>query len=192
MMDPAATDVLVRRVRAGDAEAFGELVRAFEWPVRAWITARCPAGADADEVAQLTFIEAFRNIGRYEPGTDFAGWLFAIARYQVMGELTRLRRLADYHERYFPHALWQELERRALTLDDAHDDERLVALRGCLGKLDESARTLLARRYADEVPVQQMADERGRSVGAIKKHLFLLREQLHDCLTRRLAQDARS
>jgi len=192
MNEPAAIDALIRRAQAGDGEAFGALVRTFEWAVRAWITARCPAGADADEVAQVTFVEAFKNLGRFQPGSDFRAWLFTIARYQVMSELTRLRRLADYHERYFPHALWQELERRALTLDDAHDDDRLTALRGCLSKLDERGRALLAQRYAEEIPVQQMADQSGRSVGAIKKHLFLLREQLHECLTRRLANEAQS
>ncbi len=191
MLDADADD-LIRRAQAGDGDAFGALVRAYEWAVRSWITARCPAGADADEVAQVTFVEAFKNLGRYQPGGDFRAWLFTIARYQVMAELTRLRRLADYHERYFPHALWQELERRALTLDDANDDERLIALRGCLNKLDERARAMLAQRYADDMPVQQMADESGRSVGAIKKHLFVLREQLHDCLTRGLASGGQS
>ncbi len=190
MLDPAATDALVRQAQAGDGEAFGALVRAFEWPVRAWITARCPVGADADEVAQTTFVEAFRNLGRYQVGSDFRAWLFTIARYQVMSELTRLRRLADYHERYFPHALWQELERRAVNLEDGHDDERLTALRGCLAKLDDKARALLASRYSDETPVEEIAERTGRSVGAIKKHLFVLREQLHECLTRKLPREA--
>jgi RNA polymerase sigma-70 factor (ECF subfamily) len=187
MLDPHATDALILRAQAGDDEAFGALVRGFEWPVRAWITARCPAGADADDVAQAVFVEAFKSLGRYKPGGDFRAWLFTIARYQVMAELTRLRRLADYHERYFPHALWQELERRALGLDD-RDEERLAALRACLGGLDEDARALLTQRYADEVPVREMAEQRARSEGAIKKHLFTLREQLHQCLVRRLAR----
>jgi RNA polymerase sigma-70 factor (ECF subfamily) len=183
MTEPVAIDALVSRVRAGDAEAFGGLVRAFEWPVRAWITARCPAGADADEVAQLTFVEAFRNIGRYEPGTDFAAWLFTIARYQLMGELTRLRRLADYHERYFPHALALELERRAVS-EEPVAEQRLGALRACLAELGEPARRLLDQRYTHEVPLQRIADGLGRSEGAIKKSLFLIRRKLHECLTR--------
>ncbi len=187
MLDPAATDALVLRAQAGDAEAFGALVRACEWAVRAWITARCPAGADADDVAQATFVEAFKNLGRYSVGGDFRAWLFTIARYQVMAELTRLRRLADQRERYVPHALWQELERRALAPDE-HEDERLAALRACLAGLDDDARALLTARYADELPLQQIADQRARSEGAIKKHLFLLRERLHSCLLRRLAR----
>ena len=191
MPEPAAIDALVLRVRAGDSEAFGDLVRAFEWPVRAWITARCPAGADADEVAQMTFVEAFKNIGRYEPGTDFAGWLFTIARYQVMGEMTRLRRLADYHERYFPHALALELERRAVS-DEPVDERRLGALRVCLGALGEPARELLDQRYQHEVPLQQIADDLGRSVGAIKKSLFIIRRKLHDCLTHQPGTEAGS
>lgn len=191
MPDPL-DDAIILRAQAGDSEAFGILVRRYEWAVRAWITARCPAGADADEVAQSTFVEAFRNLGRYEAGSDFRAWLFTIARYQVMTELTRLRRLADYHERYFPHALWQELERRAVMLEDGHDDERLVALRGCLASLDDKARALLASRYSDETPVEQIAEQTGRSVGAIKKHLFVLREQLHECLMRKFAQESHS
>ena len=185
MLDPIAIDALVRRAQAGDQEAFALIVRDCEWPVRAWITARCPAGADADDVAQVTFVEAFKNLGRYQVGGDFRSWLFTIARYQVMAELTRLRRLADYHERYFPHALWQELERRALSMDD-QEDERLIALRACLATLDEDARSLLTQRYADELPLRQMADQRTRTEGAIKKHLFDLREQLHACVIRRL------
>ena len=172
MLEPTAIDALVLRAQAGDQEAFGALVMDFEWPVRAWITARCPAGADADDVAQTTFVEAFKNLGRY----------------QVMAELTRLRRLADYHERYFPHALWQELERRALMMD-LRDDERLTALRDCLAALDDDDRALLTQRYSDEMPLRQMAQLRQRSEGAIKKSLFQLREQLHTCLIRRLRSE---
>jgi RNA polymerase sigma-70 factor (ECF subfamily) len=188
MLEPTAIDALVLRAQAGDQEAFGALVMDFEWPVRAWITARCPAGADADDVAQTTFVEAFKNLGRYQVGSDFRTWLFTIARYQVMAELTRLRRLADYHERYFPHALWQELERRALMMD-LRDDERLTALRDCLAALDDDDRALLTQRYSDEMPLRQMAQLRQRSEGAIKKSLFQLREQLHTCLIRRLRSE---
>ncbi len=188
MTAPADHDDLIQRAQAGEDDAIGELVRAYEWPVRAWITARCPAGADADDVAQTTFVEAIKNLGRYKPGGDFRAWLFTIARYQVMAELTRLRRLADYHERYFPHALWQELERRALAMDD-RDDQRLEALRRCLSGLEGDARVLLTQRYADEVPLREMARARAVSEGAIKQRLFQLREQLHGCLVRRLARE---
>ncbi len=188
MLDAAATDALILRAQAGDDDAIGALVRAFEWPVRAWITARCPAGADADDVAQTTFVEAVKNLGRYKAGGDFRAWLFTIARYQVMAELTRLRRLADYHERYFPHALWQELERRALAMDD-RDDQRLEALRRCLAGLPADSRTLLAERYGEDIPLRAMASARAVSEGSIKQHLFQLREQLHECLVRRLASE---
>lgn len=95
--NPADLERAILRVQAGDADAFSELVRAFEWLVRSWVATKCPPGGEVDDVAQRTFIEAFKNIGRYEPGTDFRAWLLTIARYQAMAECTRLRRLTDYH-----------------------------------------------------------------------------------------------
>ncbi|MGB7343164.1 MAG: sigma factor [Pirellulaceae bacterium] len=79
--------------------AFAEIIRVCQRPVRAWTASRCPPGGDADDVAQQTFVAAFKRIDEYEVGTDFRAWLFTIARYQLMAECTRLKRSADYHSR---------------------------------------------------------------------------------------------
>ena len=39
--------------------------------VRTWVVAHCAPGGDADDVAQRTFIEAFKSIAVYREGTDF-------------------------------------------------------------------------------------------------------------------------
>lgn len=179
----------VRRVREGDPAGFEALVRAFEWPVRTWIVARCPPGGDADDVAQRTFIEAFKKIGAYAEGTDFRSWLFTIAKYQLMAESTRLRRTADYHRRYAPHALAEELQRRADSADEAGRSERVDQLRRCLAGLNPQAREILAHRYREGLPLEEISRRSGRSVGALKKYLFTLRARLHDCLVRKTATE---
>jgi RNA polymerase sigma-70 factor (ECF subfamily) len=181
----------IRRVRDGDPAAFEAIVRAFEWPVRTWVVAHAPPGVDPDEIAQRTFIEVFRHIGQYRPGTDFRAWLITVAHYQLLGETTRLRRQADYHRRYIPETLASELDRRARTAAP-ESSERLDLLRGCLEKLAAPARDLLTRRYHDELPLDELSRRTGRSVGALKKHLFLLRAKLHDCIDRKGAMEAPS
>lgn len=142
---------------------------------------RSPPGADIDDVAQRTFIEAFRNIGRYKPNSDFKSWLLTIARYQVMAECTRLRRLADYHERYVPHALALEFERRLVeTLPQP--EHRLELLKQCVATLTATSQELLRLRYDGDQSLEQVAQTVGRSLGAIKKHFFLIRQQLHECV----------
>ena len=179
-------DEMIRRVVAGDLDAFAEIIRVCQRPVRAWIVSRCPPGGDADDVAQQTFVAAFKRIDEYEVGTDFRAWLFTIARYQLMAECTRLKRMADYHSRYVPHALSQELDRR--TEGVAEEPTRLTHLRECLKQVEGNARDVLDWRYAKELPLAEIAQRSNRSVGAIKKHLFVLRQKLHDCIEQKLAE----
>src|SRR5687767_7051396 len=182
MGSPEGLEAQVRRVREGDPAGFEAVIRAFEWPVRTWVVAHCPPGGDADDVAQRTFIEAFKRIAEYAPGTDFRAWLFAIARYQLLAESTRLRRIADYHRRYAPHALAEELDRRISAVEIAGRSERIDQLRGCLSGLNPQAREILGQRYGDGLPLEEISRRSGRSVGALKKYLFTLRARLHECI----------
>jgi RNA polymerase sigma-70 factor, ECF subfamily len=189
MADKDTLEEAIRRVREGDPAGFEAVVRALEWPVRTWIVAHCPPGGDPDDVAQRTFIEAFKKIASYAAGTDFRAWLFAIARYQLMAEQTRLRRTADYHRRYAPHALAEELERRADAAQSAGRSEQLDQLRDCLGGLNPQAREILGQRYREGMSLEEISRRSGRSVGALKKYLFTLRAKLHECIARKTATE---
>lgn len=189
MGSPDGLEAQIRRVREGDPAGFEAVLRAFEWPVRTWIVAHCPPGGDADDVAQRTFIEAFKKIAGYAAGTDFRAWLFAIARYQLMAEATRLRRTADYHRRYAPHALAEELERRMDAVEADGRVEQLDQLRGCLAGLNPQAREILGQRYREGMPLEEISRRSGRSVGALKKYLFTLRAKLHECIARKTATE---
>jgi len=57
------------------------------------VAAPCLPGRDVDEVAQRTFLAAFTRIAEFKEGTSFRACLFAIARFQLLTEITRLRRL---------------------------------------------------------------------------------------------------
>ena len=186
---PDHLEAAIRRVRDGDPAGFEAVVRAFEWPVRTWIVAHCPPGGDPDDVAQRTFIEAFKKIAGYAAGTDFRAWLFAIARYQLMAEQTRLRRTADYHRRYAPHALAEELERRADAAQFAGRAEQIDQLRDCLGGLNPQAREILGQRYREGMALEEISRRSGRSIGALKKYLFTLRAKLHECIARKTATE---
>lgn len=181
-------DEPLRRAQAGDLDAFEAVVRAFEGPLRAWAVAHCPPGGDADDVAQRAFIEVFRGLSGFRLGTDFRAWLFTVARFQMRAETTRLRRLADYHQRYAPQALVDALARRAERGEEA--DRRLSHLQSCLQGLEASPRSLLAQRYDEGLPLEEIARRSDRSVGAIKKNLFVLRSKLLDCVQSKLAAEA--
>lgn len=186
-MTDSELDRLIDRSKRSDMDAFGEIVRHFERPLRSWIASHCPPGVQADEIAQETFIAAHRRLDQFTTGTRFHSWLFTIARYQLMTETTRRRRIADYHTRFGPELIDRELERRADTRLPEEVTDRLEALRHCLGELGERGRELIRWRYDDAIPLREMADRTRRSEGAIKKNLFTLRQKLQECVEGRLA-----
>jgi RNA polymerase sigma-70 factor (ECF subfamily) len=188
MSDDSLPPETIRRARQGDVAAFEEIVRRFERPVRAWVATHCPPGGDSDEVAQKTFIAAFSRLQEFADGTSFPAWLFTIARYQLMTETTRLRRLADYHTRYAPDLLDRELERRASD-PAGRMTARLAHLLTCLEGLGEPSRRFVDWRYTEQIPLQEMAERTGRSIAAVKKQLWILRQKLQECIEQKLAAE---
>src|SRR5579863_8367788 len=138
-------DEHLKRAQGGNPEAFEPVIRAYEAPIRAWAVQYCPPGGDPDDVAQRTFIAAYKGLSRFKVGTDFQAWLFTIARFQMKDEITRLRRRTDYHQRLVLRTLETGLEARSDAAPDA--DTRLAILRRCMETLDDRNRNLLAQRY---------------------------------------------
>ncbi|MCA9070798.1 MAG: sigma-70 family RNA polymerase sigma factor, partial [Planctomycetaceae bacterium] len=176
----------IQRTCAGETAAFEVVVRRFEASLRTWLAGHIPPGIDVDEVAQRTFVAAFARLGDYTPGTQFEAWLFTIARYQLKTETTRLRRVADYHARYAPDLLQRELERRSDQPPELLA-ERLHHLKVCLGSLGDHLRRFVTWRYDEEIPLDEMATRSGRSVAAVKKQLWKIRQKLQQCIETRMA-----
>jgi RNA polymerase sigma-70 factor (ECF subfamily) len=74
------SELIVRVVDADDRAAFGELVRRHQSAVRNF-TRNLASGdaAFADDLAQETFIQAYRSLSHYRGESAFATWLFGIA-----------------------------------------------------------------------------------------------------------------
>jgi RNA polymerase sigma-70 factor (ECF subfamily) len=71
-----AEQAWVRGAQAGSADAFGRLVQMHQQGLRAFL--RRLSAADADDLAQETFVFAWEHIGRFDPTRSFRPWLFGI------------------------------------------------------------------------------------------------------------------
>jgi len=180
-IDDTAVNNAVKQVQEGNTAPFEVVVRRFERPLRAWLAVQAPPGIDVEEIAQRAFVAAYSRIGDYTAGTNFGAWLFTIARYQLKTETTRLRRIADYHSRYELNLLELEQEKR-LDQPPEHQVMRLDHLKKCMESLGDHVRRFITWRYDECIPLDEMAERSGRSVAAVKKQLWKLRRNLHDCI----------
>jgi RNA polymerase sigma-70 factor (ECF subfamily) len=88
-------DDCVRRARAGDQEAWGELYAAHAGRLVTWLRS-LPTGdvaSDCEDVAAEAWLTAARRMSEFQgDASDFAGWLFGIARNLVWNQRRRTGR----------------------------------------------------------------------------------------------------
>ena len=96
-------DDVVRRARAGDQEAWGQLYAAHAGRLVTWLRS-LPTGdaaADSEDLAAEAWLTAARRISEFSgDASDFAGWLFGIARHLVWNQRRRTGRRGTV-----PHAV---------------------------------------------------------------------------------------
>ncbi len=138
----------------------------------------------ADETYQETCLEAWRSRGRFDASLDFGAWLRGIARHVLRRRARASARAARWSfeevDLDLLESSWVERER-----DEQHTARR-SALEHCLGGLDDANRSLLRRRYDDDVPLARLAEEEHRSEDALKMAFHRLRKKLQDCIDRRV------
>ncbi|MFF3711477.1 RNA polymerase sigma factor [Streptomyces phaeochromogenes] len=145
---------MIARVRAGEPEAYAELVRAHTGlALRA--AAALGAGADAEDVVQQAFFKAYCSLGRFRDGAAFKPWLLSIVANETRNTVrtaVRQRTLAGREaalveaeplipESADPAAAALEVERRTAlltALEGLGEDHRLVVTYRYLLEMDES------------------------------------------------------
>jgi RNA polymerase sigma-70 factor (ECF subfamily) len=89
-LDPDAP--LIGLSRAGDAEAFGRLVARYRDGVYSFVRHVVGDEADAQDLAQETFVRAYAALDRFRPGAPFEPWIYAIAANLCRSHLRRARK----------------------------------------------------------------------------------------------------
>jgi RNA polymerase sigma-70 factor (ECF subfamily) len=120
----------IQRVKAGGVDDYAMVVGAYHQRLRATLAEWCPPGVGVDEVAQFAFIQAYRQLDRYRPGTNFFAWLCAIARSQLLAESKRLLRQSRSQQKYLEHALTQQLLAVAEAIREQEIDDFVAPIGG--------------------------------------------------------------
>lgn len=76
---PDSDEDLVQRVLAGNSDAFDDLVVRYQDRVFNTLARMCGSPQEAEDLAQETFLKAFRALGSFRQGSKFYTWLFRIA-----------------------------------------------------------------------------------------------------------------
>lgn len=173
---PASTLAACRR---GDGHAFRTLVECYQDRVYALCVALA-GRADAEDLAQETFLRVHQAIGRFDPAgaATLGGWILTIAR-RLCHDRARSARLR------VEVAVGAELETAAATRgpEEAVLGASLVAaLHVALAALPEEQRAVFALREWDGLEYEEIAAVEGVPVGTVRSRLARAREALRAAL----------
>jgi RNA polymerase sigma-70 factor (ECF subfamily) len=176
---------LIRLARSGDKDAYCAIVEAFEPRLRAFVSVRVADRHLVPDLVQETFLYAYRHLNEYRDGTNFAAWIYTVARLTVLAALKSQSRKAQAHKLY----LEQVLASRDLA-DPEPDEAPARALADCLERLPSRERELLRLKYDHELSLREIADRAGKSLSWAKSFYFRLTQALQDCVRRKLSPEA--
>jgi RNA polymerase sigma-70 factor (ECF subfamily) len=173
---------LLARLRAGDEDAFREFVDAYRDRIVTVVARVAGAGADAEDLAQDTFIKAFGAIDRFRGNSALFTWLYRIAVNTARDhvESRRRRPTVPLHDEHgHPHDPPDRAEAPADTLVRR---ERAAAVRSALEQLPEPFRTTLILREMEGNSYEQVAEILGISIGTVESRIFRARCKLRALL----------
>lgn len=181
--EPAAGDSaeFVSRLRAGDRQAFEELVRTQQHRVYGLALRMLGNAAEAEDVAQEAFLRAHRGLAQFRGDARLSTWLYAIVSRLC------LNRLAGSERRHAHHGD-ETLERLAdarpgpdLALERGELEE---ALHRAIGELPEERRIVVVLRDVEGLAYEEIAEVLDLPVGTVRSRLHRARLDLKEKLER--------
>ena len=211
-IEPRDERRLAELAKAGDEDAFAELVRGRADSVVAFLRRMLGDTEDARDVAQLTFLRVWENLPRYDPTFAFSTWLFRIAGNLAIDAIrargTRARTLAESFRVVrggLVDRAWLAVvvEQRALLLvavlvSSAEPEAPLRLSReeirrvfeACAVVLSEKQRLVFVLRELEEKESREVAEIVGCRESTVRNHLFQARRLLREELRRRFPEYA--
>ena len=183
MTDPPVSDaqLIARALVADDRFAFAELVRRHQSSVRACLR-KLTAGnhALADDLAQDTFVLAWRNLKSFRQEARFSTWLYRIATNCWLGNARKRKEelLGDRAD-----AIGDEDDGPMPHIGELHDDHARgtslkVDLERAMGVLSDAERAAIVQCYHNDLTHEEAAYVLGCPVGTVKTHVLRGKQKL--------------
>ena len=169
---PSDAELILAVIESDDRRAFAEIVRRHQSQVRT-VLRRLTRGdmALADDLAQETFILAWRNLRHFRFEARFSTWIYRIAFNAWQSEARKRREVL----------LDSDDEKPALEVAAAEEGVDAVSridLERALSGLSEGERASIAACYYADLSHEEAAEALGLPLGTVKTHILRAKAKL--------------
>ncbi len=142
--------------------------------------------AAVDDIFQETMLVAWQKLSEFDSDRAFGPWLRGIAGRLVLAHRRKSARAPLLCDEIVLERLCDAFSQIQQQPGDTFD-QRLTALRECLGELPDASRSAIELRYEKKFSRVEMAQQLAVTTEVVKKRLQRARARLLACLQGKLA-----
>lgn len=176
-MTEATDHKLVERILSGDRNAFGTLVERYQKPVFNLALRMSNNTAEAEDIAQSTFLKAYERLDSFNPDYKFFSWLYRIAVNEALNAVGQRKSFEQLDEGVASEVDGPE---EKLSRSEA---ERLVS--ECLMGIRFEYRVVLILRHLMGLSYGEIGEIVGIPEQTVKSRLFTSRQLMKEVLVQK-------
>jgi RNA polymerase sigma-70 factor (ECF subfamily) len=180
---------LVRRCQAGDTEAFNELVTRYRTRIFGMIYNMIHNEQDAWDLAQDSFVKAWKSIKRFRGQSSFYTWIYRIVM-NVTIDWARKKQIKAGGTEFDDAIKLKEIDPAcktapkpvALPYETMERSEVRARIDRAIAQLSPEHRAVILMKEIEEMQYHEIAETLGCSIGTVMSRLFYARKKLQDLL----------
>jgi RNA polymerase sigma-70 factor (ECF subfamily) len=173
---------LIRTALTGDTSSYGIIVERYWKMAVALAISKINNVAEAEDIAQESFIKAYSHLGKLRYPGRFAGWLSKIVIQQCIDHCRRsakVQRVSTLDTKVF-----ESLDSNfAFSSNPGLDEEQVSFIRGTVAKLPDKFKKVVIMRFAAGLTSAEIAKKLGKRHGTVRTWLHRSYEILRKELT---------
>ena len=180
---------LVKQCQTGNTEAFDQLVTRYRTRVFAMIYNMVHNEQDAWDLAQDSFVKAWKSIGRFRGRSSFYTWIYRIVM-NVTIDWLRKKQVKGAGAEFNDAIQLKEIEPASRTLPKAdplphermEQSEIRARIDNAIAQLSPEHRAVILMKEIEEMQYHEIAEALGCSIGTVMSRLFYARKKLQNLL----------
>ncbi len=164
--------ILIKKCKKGDMEAYEELVKKYmkkAYNVALYYTKN---PADAWDISQQGFVNAWKGIKRFDTGSPFFPWLYAIIKNEALTRFKKEKKEEEKRESRLP------LRSIVSPEENLEREEKVRKLQEALSKLDKEKKEIIYLRHYADMSYKEISEALGLPEGTIMSRLYYARKAL--------------
>ncbi len=165
-------DKLVSRFQDGDEECFDELVRKYQNKIYSLAYRMVHNSEDAWDLAQDTFIRAYKGLVKFKKKSAFYTWLYQICVNLCINFSRKSARQRTYNYEKIEETMIMRSPTLKTPETDFRQKKLQTALQAAIEELPEQQKAVFLLRQYEGLKNDEIAKVVGCSTGTVKAHYF--------------------